>query len=207
MTVGDIYQLKLQSVHPVGEECLNVFYYEIISQDGELTAENVADEFQDDIMLVAIQPCVETIIFNRLTTINGMDNLDNNETNPAAIGQGSTDTPAASNQAVAMRSQRNGPGTRYSYKRWTGYPHTALGTSDGSFNETYFDGLSPAQLILSENIVHSNGELAPIQIGGGFVLGISPTRNFFLTDPWDVGRFPSHQDTRQHFLWDVPTPA
>lgn len=201
MTVGDIYQLRLNLNHPSDPECINVFYYRVITQTNSISAENVADDFVTNILDAIMEPLANNITANGLTTINGMSNSDFNETNPSVSGGSGTGTPAPAFIAIGYRSQRNGPGSRRSYKRVVGPPSNVFDTTNGRFSLDFQALIETASDIFDDTLTLAGGTLDPCQITGGFVLGVTPTFHFDLTSPWEFDAFPTHQDSRQSYLW------
>lgn len=199
--INDIYQIKMKSLHPVGEECLNVFYYRVNTQTGTITAQVVADDFISDPLVEFRKIMSDLTLINEVSVINGMDNQDTNETNPSVFGTYGQDNTLPSALALAIRSRRNGAGTRRSYKRFTGIPSAVMTTSDGAIQETFQEIVEDVLTAAAASLVTGEGNLSPCQISGGFVLGTDPSFAFALTSPWEFNVYPTTQTTRQEYLW------
>lgn len=204
MAVGDIYQSVVTVDHPSGEETQAAFYYRVIVQGGEITAENVSDEIVTNILPGWQAICANSYQFNQVRTINGMDNNDFNVTNPSLVGTSSA-LVSAPQLAMAFRSPGPPPGGRYGYKRLTAAIGTSVGTSDGSMPANIRSTAIAIQNALGTLLELSGGTIEPALITGGFRLGVAPTFGRSLQGQWQLNAFPSTQNTRKRYNWFVQT--
>lgn len=199
MTIGDIYQAKFKQTI-FGEELLNVFYYR---QNGGAAGDGAA-ELAEGLQgtsswlqeWAAMQ--LEDVAYDYIQVINGMNNSDQATDFTIIPDSGAIDSdgvPAAPTLlAVGFRSNRGGVGTRYSYKRLSGFPAYFL---DGNGWAAGVDTLAAAVATALAAQVGSGGKtFVPVQVTGGFRLGVTPTESFPLT-AWTMMGTPSTQNTRK----------
>lgn len=196
MAVGDIIQLRLEGQY-LGQAWQNVFYYRVNSGTGN-AAGSCLNLFEQDVLGIILNAMVDTSEVIMLTAVNGMNNGDqySRAPNPGFIF-GTVDAveigQAPSNAAVGFRSNRNGIGTRYSYKRFGGVPlewiegnawTVSAGIAHDAIEVALGDSLSGAGFVFQ-----------PYQVSGGFKLGVAPTATFPLTNWQRIERM-STQNTR-----------
>jgi hypothetical protein len=203
MSVGDVYQLRMNTFHPANDDNLNVFYYRSISETDPLDAEKVYDAFVLEVIPNIVDAMTDLVDVNLLTVTNGTDNGDFFEANPGAAGTGSIDEPTAPFIAMGLRSARDGPGTRHTYKRFIGCTAINMNSSLGRFTPAYQVRLESIAGALALNITPVDAVMEPVQLAGGFRLGFIPVVNFVLSGQWEFNSFPTHQDTRQQYIWKV----
>jgi len=203
-TVGDIYRVECHCLHPSGVSAISVFYYEFISGDAAFDAEDAANEVIDNILAETLGALSNNSRWNRVDSINGMDNDDFFSTNPDDVGILSGN-PLAAQIAAAMRSPWNGPGTRRANKRFMLGLSIHIDGIDGIWDSGLQTELSDLAVNLGAQLENANGFIRPCTIVGAFALGVSPTRNEIIAGKWELNKFPSTQKTRQDYSWVLPS--
>lgn len=196
MTIGDVIQVKVSGTY-LGEAWNNVFYY-LQAGGGAAAAGACLNLFEAQVMDNVVDMMLDTSDVTYLTAVNGMNNADQYERLPnAGYSVGELDAAvlgeAPSNVAVGFRSNRNGIGTRYSYKRFAGVPLSWLSANGWDASS---DTLRAAMAVaLGGTLTGSGYTFQPVQVTGGFTLGTAPTYTFVL-DAWSPMTRPSTQNTR-----------
>lgn len=203
-SVGDIYQVKMQTLHSSGETALTVFYYELVSGDPAFNAENAANEVDDNIVAEFILSMSDTSRVNRIDSINGMDNDDFFSFNPNEPGDRIAN-PLAPNIAASFRSPWPGPGTRRGQHRLMTGVGSDVDGLDGIWDSNFQTLVADLATALGAQLENANGFISPVTIVGGFVLGVSPTRNESIGGQWELNKFPMTQNSRKQYSWVVPT--
>lgn len=180
MAVGDIYYLKLKQLY-LGEEILNVFYFRETITGTALNRAAALAETWDNQILPDLALCqsedllyedIETAVIRTPTVFYNHIPLTTNGVRVTV-----TDT-APSWMTASVRFNRNGPGTRYAYKRFSG-----LLVED--INENQLSGaaitLFTTNLQPMRNPISGFGfTWVPIQIKSGWTLGSIPVENFVI---------------------------
>lgn len=203
MAVDDIYQIRVKQVMAGGEEMLNVFYYQVIS--GNSSADDLNSVFADDLWDLVRAMQTPSTVTTQYQCINGRDNSDYEEQNASDAGLSANTFVAARFAALGFRSPRTQPGIRYSYKRFGGVPVQAFGTTDGSWDNTIYTTIIPIQNILGATLEGDDAAYDPVQITGGFELGVNPTKKTTLKGQWQFNIYPSSQVSRKISDWQVLT--
>lgn len=203
MSVGDIYQLTTHYLHNTGVSANNVWYYEVSVQGGSLDAENVADEFITEVLPLIAALWPNNWSCNRVYCINGMDNEDFNDTNPAVSGAvGGTGLPSF--LAIALRSNWPGPGTRRGTKRIPGGVTSAM-DDNGVWTGGFVTDIQALTVQLGLSLEMGGGQVAPVTIQGNFQLGVTPVFNRNLLGQWEYNQRVMTQVTRKSTnLWTAP---
>lgn len=198
MALGDVYQLKVQGSVQF-EECEMVHYYRQTTALG--SAEDLATAYRD-LKSAQLRAVMNPGAFiNSYFCINGMNNADFFLLSDSQPGTLNPSAELPSFAAFAFRSPYMGPGTRYTYKRlW--------GVSAGIFNPTG-GGIGPGLMALLQQICDSFGAITagqvgtyePVQITGGFRLGVAPTVSQVLIGQWLCYYTFTTQKSRQQYSW------
>ena len=201
-SIGDIYQAKVTTLMNQGQTALTVMYYEVVSGGASLTAENVADEIDTNI-LAAMQAAMSIQnSINRIFTINGMDNSDFNDTNPNRTGTRTGFSPPLM-LAAGIRGPWPGPGYHRARHNLPVGSMTAL-QDDGLWNAAFKTELLALAQLFGDVLVNANGNVSPITIQGSFTLGVSPTKRADAVGDWDVNDFSTTMKSRQPYFWSGP---
>lgn len=202
--VGDIYQLKMQVTHPADRECLSVFYYEVVDGGSGTDAEEVADEFVTEVVGAWADIATDQTVCNQLETTNGMNNSDWNVTNPSVSGTVTAQSALPPFICVSYLAPRFAPGQRNSYKRMVGGWSALLNTTDGSWGTTPMAGVfSVLGIAMSAPLTTSNSILIPVQVTGGFRLGVTPVAQFSWGQNLQINQFPGHQVSRTRRVYQA----
>lgn len=204
MAVGDIYQLRSTYNYSGVVEANSVFYYQVTAESGNLSAENVADEFVDNVLPAITNRFPPQWTCNRVFAVNGMDNADFSDTNPQVTGV-RTGTALPPFLAVEYRSSWRGPGTRRSYHRFPGGVTADL-SANGFWISSMLDELAAAAPTFGQVLEHTEGAVTPCTIVGNFQLGVTPVFNQYAQGVWEYLQLPTSQVGRKRdFLWAAPT--
>jgi len=199
MAVGTVYRVVLTSTL-FGQVCTNVFHY---GQLAGLTAgaPDLLGGFQTNVLDAIADMLSEEVDFTSLLVVsigNPTDYAEDTSPTPGE-GQRSADstTTLPSNVCVTFRSNRFGPGSRYSYKRFSGILEPDV---DG--NNIDFASLTTAAAVataLGALISWGTGLYEPIQVRGGMVLGYSPVPADVhgRVDDWEVKTTIGSQNSRK----------
>lgn len=197
MTVGDVYRVVVDQQY-LGQEMLNVFYYQHTAGTGTDQAANLADIFQDNMLQEMSNLQLDTVEYDSISVVNGMRNTDQFVLASPTPAGGDLDSATLINSpsdlAVGFRSNRNGMGTRYSYKRFGGVPLSYV--AGNGWSSLYDSALLSMAAELGTVLTQSGNSFTPVQITGGFKFGTAPTPTFFLTS-WVFDTVPSSQATRR----------
>ena len=199
MAAGDIYQVRLESAF-FGHRFNNVFFYQagIVSVDDD--SQKLADEFVATIVPLVLPLLSVNLTFDVVRVVNGSNNLDNVIQLISELGVRLTNA-APHNLAIAFRQRLGGAGFRYSYKRFGGLTTDTFNAGGWLNTASFFAQANSLSVGLGSLLVDGTANWNPIQITGGFVLGIPPVFKQFLTGAWQINDRTSHQDTRQEFEW------
>jgi hypothetical protein len=201
MAVADIYQIKVFQDMPGQDLILNVFYYAV--QAGEDDPDDLLSVFAEEVWDVVRAIQVPSCVTYKYEVINGSNNTVWKEQGVADAGTNIATAPVTPFIAAGFRSSRVFLGSRYSYKRFAGAPSASIDTSDGSWNATMLGKAYDVSVGLGAVLEGDEAFYYPIQITGGFQLGVAPTPKQNVLGQWTFNRFPTHQDTRQPYEWQV----
>lgn len=180
MAVGDIYYLKLRQLY-LGEDCLNVFYFrETVSGTALNDAAALAETWDaqilpdlalcqsEDVAYLDIETAVianPTVFYNHIPTTTAGDRTTLTDTAPSWM-------------CASLRFNRNGPGSRYAYKRFTG-----LLVEDINENQL----VSGTATLFTTNCQSMRNPISgfgftwvPIQVKSGWKLNTVPVENFVI---------------------------
>lgn len=198
MTIGDIYQTRVEYTDGWGEEMVLRVFWEVITQ-GSINAPAInaalQARFVDDMR--DIMNTATTI--TQFQTINGMNNADNEETTVSLAGTSATATKMAPHLSAAIRIPRQTPGQRHAYHHIGGV--VSVFDSGMKFSSTLQTAIGVVADELSSDWSLASGTLRPVQLTGGFKLGVSPTRARYLNVGAQVCRWPVALDRRKQFDW------
>lgn len=206
MAQGDIYQIQVfQTFSALQDDVLNVFYYraEAAASSNANDVLSVFSEQEGDSPWEAARTIQRT---NMVTTlyrvINGNDNQDYVEAGASDAGTKTSLVGACPIfVAVGFRGPRPGPGVRYSYKRIGGIPSDYLASNSGSWAGDAGDDFQVPQDAFGLELEGDFNLYAPVQITGGFSLGVAPTFSYSLVGNWTTNVYPSHQVSRANYDW------
>lgn len=202
-SVGDIYQSKVSFQLTQGQVGLAVMYYEVISGGTNLTAENVADEIDTNLLspLQALMPAPWNM--DRIFTINGMDNDDFNDTNPSRTGSLGGFTPPLF-LSMGIRGPFPGPGMHRARHNLPGGNTSSL-QGDGVWVAAFKNSLLALAQVFGDQFENANGLIEPVTIAGSFVLGTPPAKRASAVGEWEVNQFATTMKSRQSYAWEAPT--
>jgi len=201
-SIGDIYQMRVNFQLTQGQEALAVMFYEVVAGGSGLTAGNVADEFDTNVLPDVQAALCDDYGINRIFTINGMDNDDFNDTNPTRTGT-LAGSPNAGFMAVGIRGPFPGPGFHRARHNLPLGVTISLGAHGLWLSAAKTTFLTAAQGF-GQLLEHSNGSLSPVTIQGGFVLGVPPVRRAYAQGVWEVNDYATTQKSRQTYNWSAP---
>lgn len=202
MAIWDTYQVKITTRHPDGQDMLNVHYYQQQSA-GDGDASDLYQEFMDSVATAQRGLMTDNANVVNVQVINGNNNTDFQFANLLLPGTTIVSTPAASFVALGFRSPAPPPGQRYSYKRIGALPATWLDTSDGRWDTNIDTPAAAYATAVADTLEGTEAAYSPVQVTGGFSLGVAPTPVRNLNGFWQFNRFPTHQTTRQVLLWEI----
>lgn len=189
MAIGDIYILKMfQTLY--SQQMLNVWFYEQVTAGTVDDAEGLFEAFDSDILVewagvVTSQVDVTRVeVFNPEIPTDFFDGTPTNNQGTRAAGAG---TRSSSYVAAGFRSNRAGPGSRASYKRFSGLSETDMDAN--SLQASFLDLPAVGNLQAAmANVIELSGadsSYKPIQVKHPVPLGIPVVVNFGITS-WSV---------------------
>jgi len=198
-----VYQIRVKQEY-VGQEVLNVFYYE--DDSGSPSADDLLDVFTDDVWDAArgVQSDgVNTVEFYCINIGTPSDYaIRADDSNGVLTGTSGQNLPPF--VAYAFRSPNPGPGKRFSYKRIAGVRSGVFSSSgNGQFSDSFLDVLYPAQQAFGAYLEGALAGYRPVQVTGAVVLGTTPTISHSLFGQWQTNKWFSSQKTRQDYLWQA----
>lgn len=201
MAAGNIYQVRTIMTLPDSKP-QNVFYYREKSGIGG-SSQDLANAFIEDVVSKLKDILTAGTIIDQVRVINGNNNVDNFVADIDQAGAYSGATTSPDFLAIAFRKRIGGTGFRYSYKRFSGIPASAIGYAGWQDSgTTFFTRVNALAVALGAEIAQLTGATyEPVQITGGFKLGVAPTFKTLLTTQWEINDRASHQDTRQVYEW------
>lgn len=198
MAIADVYNVRMGGGY-LGNAWLNSFWYRCLADGAGVGAEQLLNSFQ----LSVLQPFAEFantgVTITTLECVNYGDPLDFDVQSPSETEglREETSDPAPSFLTASMQFNRQGPGSRYSYKRFCGlYELDINGNALTSTAITLLDDLSDG---CRSQQVYGDWIFAPVQVKqpapGTGGLGTNPTVNFTITTTLRV--FLGTQNTRK----------
>lgn len=200
MDVGDVVQFRTKYDYQ-GEDMSNVYYYRCTSVVPPVTAQDFIDAVQVTLMPKIYDITHVDATYRQLVAINGMDNSDAAVELVTEAGNSTFTAASPSFVSVGLRCPPVQPGQHYSYKRYGGVP-MEIELADGAWKASYVAVIVALQEELDDDTSGFGGEWEPVQITGGFTLGITPVVARVLSNPWQHDLIPTHQDTRQLYDWN-----
>lgn len=184
MAVDDVYVIKMKQIANQ-QEMLNQFFYVVSVDEGSDGAKELFDEFNTDI-LADWKNCVQddqkitaVEVFNIGVPTKFWEALPSNNTGTRAA---TNTTRVPTWTAFSYRSNRNGAGTRRSYKRFAGLLEVDIDYNVLSSAFLAITDVEDLRNMLGTKLTGvSGGEFLPTQISAGWVPGITPLINFNLT--------------------------
>lgn len=186
MAVGDVYAVKMHTEFLL-QAMLNVFYYRTQVQVAAEGATELFAEFDADVLSDWDGTVIDGVTLPLLEVFKIADPFDffsavpvNNQGLRADIAT----ERLPSWVTFSYKSNRAGPGSRSSYKRFTGMTED---DQQANVLSPAFLALAPVlalQSSLAADLTSPAGSIwEPVQVAGGWVLGSLPTVNFAI-DNW-----------------------
>lgn len=182
MAVADIYCVKMFGDY-LGQAFLNVFFYEQVLTGSPSDALGLHEAFDEDVLVDWVDTVVSLVGISNLEVFQPENPTDFHDGQPGNnVGTRAVTSPArtAAFEAFAYRSNRDGPGSRASYKRFVGLSEE---DTTGNLLEAAFLAI-PAVVALATSmgqVIASGGPGAtykPIQVKHPVPLGIPVVKNF-----------------------------
>lgn len=194
MSIGDCYAVKLFQDFD-GQQLLNVWTYEQVA-GGSNQADALRDAFESTVLAEIAALQVTTIDYTNLEVFNiefGSDYADGAPT--PGSGLRTADTLLPKFVALGMRSNRDGYGSRRSFKRFGGFNEadTLSATTWQSSIMGLADTLAAA---MQGNLSDGTNTFKPIQLLSGWSPGSVPNKNFDITSWTAVNRITSQVSRR-----------
>ena len=184
MAVDDVYVIKMKQIANA-QEMLNQFFYAVSVDEGSDGAKELFDEFNTDILADWVdcvqddQKVTSLEVFNIGVPTKFWEALPTNNTGTRAATN-ATRVPTWT--SFGYRSNRNGAGTRRSYKRFAGLLEVDIDYNTLSAAFLAIPEVDALRNTLGTKLVGvSGGEFLPVQISAGWVPGVTPVINFGLT--------------------------
>jgi hypothetical protein len=199
MATDDVYQLRLQgNIQGQGVEL--VHFYQ--STGALSSAVELAGLYRDDVV-AALKPAMNIRAFlDNVFVINGNDNSEYANLVLGDAGTWATGSDLPPHFAFAFRSPYPGPGKRYSYKRLWGPTSSMFTPTGGALNVTINAILSDICIAFGAELIGATVGYTPVQVTGGFKLGVVPTVAHLLIGTWACYYTVSTQKTRQNYFWN-----
>jgi len=174
VNVGDVLQLIDQQTF-LGQQLLNVYFYEVAESDPDVTLEMIAQQFELDVIPLVKMMQSEVLMHTSILISNLTNGIDIWEEPVNVAGYDDTNDPLASFYSFGFRLVRSTALTRHGSKRI------------GGVTEGMVDGNTLASLYVT--VVNDLGaQLAEPLVAEG-------TTADFVVNPVIVGRFPSTSST------------
>lgn len=189
MAVGDVFVVKMKQTAQ-GQEMLNQFFYEEKVTASSDAAFDLFDVFNLQVLVEWID-CVQD---DQKITALEVFNIGTPTVFREAVPSNSVGTRAATNAtrvptwtAFSYKSNRNGAGTRRSYKRFAGLLEVDIDYNVLSATFLAIAAVSNLQNQLGTQLVGAaSGEYLPVQISAGWIPGVTPIVNFGLVSWQDA---------------------
>lgn len=181
MGVGSIYRVILSGSY-LGQQITNVWHYAQLAGGSGNQSGGLSTEFQAEV-LANLADCVASQYdFTNLLVVDVQTPsqfTDDSSPTPSTGARTIADADLApSYLAFGFRSNRNGPGSRYSYKRFPGLSEVDF---DGNALTATFKALAdPLRAALGSTLVSGANQYFPFQIPGGVELGQVPPAGFVV---------------------------
>lgn len=179
--VGDVYIIKQKQISG-GQDILNQYFYEMTTVGDADGANELFNTFDDDVLSLLIdcvQDDMKTLaleIFNIQFPTEFREALPDNNTG-TRVATAATRVPTY--LAFSYRSNRNGPGTRRSYKRFAGLLEADIDTNVLSSSFLAIPEVDTLRNILGLALTGSGGGVwRQVQVKSDWVAGFAPTVNF-----------------------------
>jgi len=185
MPVGVKYALKMKQLE-YAQDILNVFYYRqtVVNAAGAQDAEALFEAFNLDVLSHWDEVVTDEISILEVEVFAIEFPTDNHQAVPNNnVGTRTVVTAerAPSWVAAGYKSNRNGAGTRSSFKRFAGLSQIDY---DANGFTTAFLALAAVESLrnaLGSEIESAGGsKFVPVQLKSGWTLGINPVENFQL---------------------------
>lgn len=187
MAVGDVYRIILDYTY-LGQQCNNVWHYGQIAGSVTPSAVQLLNGFETAVLTPLADTLNDGAVFNRILTVRINNPTDFSESLLPSPSGGQVVVAAADRSpsylCATYRSNRFGPASRYSYKRFAGLWDAVM---DGNqLTAAYLALAAPLVIALGSNIVSGGNSYEPLQLRGGIQLGdqVLPADVHGVTNTW-----------------------
>jgi hypothetical protein len=183
-----------------GEEMVWRQYYQIVS-GGSISAVQVLSDWFATIVEEILDIWPANTNSTQYQIINGMDNGDNYELAQTDAGQNGSSAYLPSMASLALRQPRSSPGQRHAYHHLGGMTNQ-LAAGSGTWDGTVITLINALIANLDNPIsVDAIANIVPVQLTGGFKLGVEPTVARILSGGWQMCLFPVPLRRRVQYDW------
>jgi hypothetical protein len=206
MEQGDVYQSKVLFALQFGEEAVLNLYHQAQSTDAAADAGDVFTGLNAAIIADFLGVLNENLTVSGVQIINGMDNDDYFETFVSQSGT-RTGTQLPLGLATGFRSDRSGPGYRYTHHALPFGSQSDLAGNAGRWATAFQAELDVIAEILGDSF-NATGpvDMVPVQLTGGFKFGVTPVVKQVIDGLWSYNRWPTFVRTRQLYDWVEQSP-
>jgi len=202
-TLDDVYRIKAEFVHPTGQIAQLYFDYRV-NTAGSAAAPEVRTAFVSKFQTQYNGLLNENSNWAVTQVINGMNNSDFVEV--AATTNGArTGSPIPAALTTLFRCPRAVPADVPALRRLPFGSQSDLGGSNGDWSATFQSALGVFAALLNDELFAVGGDvLTPVQLTGGFKLGVAPTVKRALTASWEYASEAGWLESRQPaYAWVV----
>jgi hypothetical protein len=179
----------------------NVYYFQEAAGDPFGSTSDLVAAYIDQVLPSICDLQVAGLNHYQIVCVNGMDNEGDNHIADIDVNGALAVAGAPPELAVGFRRRTGGVGFRYSYKRYGGVSAGAVGANSW-IGAPYIASIAALRALLGQLVETEEAAYAPIQITGGFVLGVEPTYRQSLLGAWQSSGQPTHQVSRDIRTWD-----
>lgn len=187
MALNDIYKLTL-SGQTLGEDNDNVFYYRTEATGSGSGAQNLCNSFEATILPAIFPLLSENATFQLIEAVNLASPTDYYSQVPSP-NAGTRDSDGGVNDmpsflVASVQFNRNGPGTRYSYKRFSGL--LKADTLGNDLQSGTAAAWVSACVVFAVAAVFGSWTFRPVQVKHPTPLGVNPVVNFVIGQVLEV---------------------
>lgn len=193
MSVGEIYVLKMKQESD-NVAILNQFFYKEIQAPTLGSAEELAKTF-DSIILAewagSVVDAISCILVEVFAIETPTDFFELSPTNEVGLRVSTPATLMPTYMAFSYASNRDGAGTRRSFKRFAGLLDVDVDGNSLSSSFLSIDAVGDLRALLGSNLIGATGGVfQPYQIKAGWKAGFVPVEHFALPD-WQIPKLSS----------------
>jgi len=183
MSVNDVYVVKMKQVSS-GQAILNQFFYkQTVVGDADGAAE-LFTEFDDSILSLFVDCVQDDLKTTALEVFNIQFPTEFREALPN-FNTGTRGATAATRMptyvSFSYSSNRNGAGTRRSFKRFAGLLDADVDTNNLSSSFLAIPEVDTLRNVLGLELTGlGGGKWLPVQVAAGWIAGFAPTLHFTL---------------------------